>query len=86
VPIADTKEYGEYQLLQAILYLKINETDGTTYRVYEEKHVPFSKCNVNHTAFSYLNKEDIEAYPVELYYCPDWNNLTIQANFHSPSY
>lgn len=48
--------------------------------------MPFSRCTVNSTTFKMIDEEMLNLYPIDLYYCVDWDNLTIQGNFNQPEY
>ena len=50
--------------------LKKNETDGSTYRVYDTKPIPYSKCVLGKN-FIYPDAEEIEDFHIEKYFCPD---------------
>ena len=63
--------------------MKINETDGTTYREYEKKPIPFSKCVLGKN-FKYQDINEIKDYYIEDFYCPDVDKLVIQGNWHAP--
>ncbi len=56
--------------------MKKNETDGTTYREFDIKPIPFSKCVIGKNFF-YPNKEEIKDFFIENFYCPDTNKLII---------
>jgi len=65
-----------------ILY---NETDGSSYRTFDYKKIPYSRCTLGRNIF-YENKVEISQFNIYDYFCPDWNNLTIQGNWNSPQH
>jgi hypothetical protein len=81
----DDPHFGTIQLKQFVFYMKPNKTDGTTYREFNFYDIPYSKCKIGKN-IHYPNEAEIKEYNIEQYYCPDWNNLTIQGNWHSPAY
>jgi hypothetical protein len=40
----DEPRFGKFKLVQKIVTLKENETDGTSYREFDVRPIPFSKC------------------------------------------
>jgi hypothetical protein len=56
--------------------MKVNETDGTTYRNFDVKPIPFSKCVIGKN-FLYPDAEEIKDFKIENFYCPDTKELII---------
>ena len=56
--------------------MKKNETDGTTYRDFDVKPIPFSKCEIGKN-FIYPNVKEIEDFHIETFYCPNTDKLRI---------
>ncbi|CDW82658.1 UNKNOWN [Stylonychia lemnae] len=77
--------YGKFILRQSEIYIRKNETDGTNYREFIDYYIPFSKCIVGKNFF-YPNAEEVKQYGLQNYFCPDWQNLTLQGNWYSPVY
>lgn len=63
--------------------MKKNESDGTTYRDYNSKPIPFSKCEIGKN-FHYPDKNEIKDFHIESFYCPNTDKLIIQGNWHAP--
>ena len=51
------KSYGEFRLVQNEIYIRKNETDGTTYRDFIDHEIPFSRCEIGRNFF-YPNEEE----------------------------
>ncbi|CDW90626.1 UNKNOWN [Stylonychia lemnae] len=83
--IVDEPRHGELILKQFDIKIHINETDGTSYRTFDNYIVPTSKCVVGKNFF-YPDLNEINQHNIGLYKCPDWNNLTIQGNWYAPEY
>lgn len=75
--------YGTLSMTQTEIEILTNETDGTTYRNFNFLNIPLSHCKLGYN-FNYGNADEAEQYGIEMYYCPDWNNLTLQGNWNSP--
>jgi hypothetical protein len=60
-----------------------NLTDGSNYRVFDSKIIPYSPCQLGKNIF-YENVEEVEQFNIENYFCADWNNLTVQGNWYAP--
>ena len=54
----DEPQYGKFSLVQKIVTMKKNDSDGTTYRDYYVKQIPFSKCIIGKN-FLYPDKNEI---------------------------
>ena len=65
--------------------MKTNETDGTSYRDYNSKKIPYSKCVLGKNFF-YPDQNEIKDYHIEDFYCPDTDEIIIQGNWHAPVY
>jgi hypothetical protein len=63
-----------------------NKTDGSMYRDYSEVSVPLAKCSKQSAGFNKMSEEELKSYPIDWFYCPTWNNLTLQGNYHSSDY
>jgi len=50
--------------------MKTNETDGTTYRDFDSKPIPYSKCVLGKNFF-YPDTNEIKDFHIEDFYCPD---------------
>ena len=72
----DEPQYGKFSLLQKIVTMKENQTDGTTYRDFNVKPIPFSKCEIGKNFF-YPDKVEIKDFQIENFYCPDTKELII---------
>jgi len=72
----DEPKFGKFSLLQKIVTMKKNETDGTTYRDFDVKPIPFSKCVIGKN-FIYTDREEIKDFAIENFYCPDTDKLII---------
>jgi hypothetical protein len=59
----DEPKYGKFKLVQKIVTMKKNETDGTTYRDFDVKAIPFSKCEIGKN-FIYPNVKEIEDFHI----------------------
>jgi hypothetical protein len=68
--------YGTLILRQLIVEIKKNETDGTSYRTFEFKNIPYSSCELGKN-IHYSNVDEINQFNIGTYFCADWNNLTI---------
>jgi hypothetical protein len=55
----DELKYGKFSLLQKIVTMKENDTDGTTYRDFNVKPIPFSKCVIGKN-FLYPDSKEIK--------------------------
>eukprot|EP00347_Sterkiella_histriomuscorum_P012024 403370182 len=84
-PIDYQNQVGNFVLSQQMLEL-IKYPNGTQQREWTYQEIPYSLCTMESQALSMLEKSDLEQYPIEFYYCPDFTNLTLQGNFHSPQY
>eukprot|EP00347_Sterkiella_histriomuscorum_P012880 403366865 len=82
--IFDNDYYGKFYLQQLEIYIRQNE-DGSTYRQFISNQIPFSKCAVG-VNFRYPNEEEVAMYNIGSYFCPEWQNLTLQGNWYSPEY
>eukprot|EP00347_Sterkiella_histriomuscorum_P007518 403348613 len=60
--------------------------NGTHYRKWTYQEIPYSRCTRQSEALKMLDKSDLEEYPIHFFYCPDFNNFTLQGIFHSPEY
>jgi hypothetical protein len=47
------------------------------YREFNEIEIPYSRCTINSTTFKKIDKDVVSKYPIEDYYCMDWDNLTL---------
>jgi hypothetical protein len=56
--------------------MKENDTDGTTYRDFNIKPIPFSKCVIGKN-FLYPDNKEIKDFKIENFYCPDTKELII---------
>ena len=81
----DDPYYGSFSLVQEETIIMTNETDGSSYREYIFTEIPFSECVLGKNFF-YDNADEIAQYSLNLYYCADWNNLTLQGNWYSPQF
>ena len=79
----DEPKYGKFSLVQKIVTMKTNETDGTTYRDFNVQPIPFSKCQIGKN-FLYPDLKEIEDFHIETFYCPNTDKLIIQGNWHAP--
>jgi len=70
-------------LVQKIVTMRKNETDGTTYRDFDVQAIPFSKCEIGKN-FIYADAKEIEDFHIETFYCPNTDKLIIQGNWHAP--
>lgn len=68
-----------------LVQLLKNETDGTYYRDFTYIDVPISLCKYG-VNFFYANVDEANLFGIETYLCPDWQNLTLQANWNSPQH
>ena len=55
----DEPQYGKFTLVQKTVTMKKNDTDGTTYRDYYVKPIPFSKCVIGNN-FLYPDTNEIK--------------------------
>ncbi|CDW74524.1 UNKNOWN [Stylonychia lemnae] len=83
--IADDSKHGKLILRQFDIKILKNDSDGTSNRIFNTYLIPFSKCQIGKNFF-YENSQELELYSIDSYYCPDWNNLTIQGNWYAPEY
>lgn len=60
-----------------------NATDGSVYRNYEVYPINYSKCETGRNIF-YPNRDEIENFGIENFYCPDTDSLIIQGNWNAP--
>eukprot|EP00347_Sterkiella_histriomuscorum_P005886 403354899 len=81
----DDSYYGKFVLKQSVISILKNATDGSSYRRFKSYFIPFSKCEIGKNMF-YPNSQEIKQYGIHNYFCPDWQNLTIQGNWYSPEY
>ncbi|CDW75112.1 UNKNOWN [Stylonychia lemnae] len=81
----DNPYYGDLFLTQNVINIKINQSNGESYREFLDYSIPFSKCQIGKNFF-YPDPSEIKNYNIESFYCPDWLNLTIQGNWYSPEY
>lgn len=72
----DEPKYGRFSLRQKIVTMMKNKTDGTTYRDFDVKAIPFSKCELGKN-FHYPDLDEIKDFYIEDYYCPDAEKLII---------
>eukprot|EP00347_Sterkiella_histriomuscorum_P017804 403347926 len=77
--------YGKFVLRQSIINIKTNQTDGSSSREFIDLIIPYSKCEVGKNIF-YPNVQEIKQYNIQNYFCPDWQNLTLQGNWYSPEF
>lgn len=68
--------YGDLILRQLVVHLLPNETDGSTYRTFDSKIIPYSHCQLGKNIF-YDKFDEIKQFNIEEYYCGDWTNMTI---------
>eukprot|EP00347_Sterkiella_histriomuscorum_P017123 403350576 len=81
----EDQNYGSFQVIQHIIKVKQNTTDPNDLRNFQEIIVPFSKCQIGKN-IDYPNKEEINLYKIEEFYCLDFKNLSIQGNWYSPEF
>jgi hypothetical protein len=74
----DEPKYGFMGLEQFEVRIK---TDGQ--REFHKYNIPVSKCKLG-VNFFYKDYDEIKEYGIENYFCPDYQNITIQGNWHSP--
>ncbi len=55
----DEPKYGKFSLLQKIVTMRKNDTDGTTKRDFDIKPIPFSKCAIGKN-FMYPDVNEIK--------------------------
>jgi hypothetical protein len=67
---------GKLNLYQKIATMKKNETDGTTYRDFDNKQIPYSKCVLGKN-FIYPDVDEIKDFHIEDFYCPDTDKIII---------
>ena len=72
----DEPKYGRFSLRQKIVTMMKNKTDGTTYRDFDVKAIPFSKCELGKN-FHYPDLDEIKDFYIEDFYCPDAEKLII---------
>ncbi|CDW89563.1 UNKNOWN [Stylonychia lemnae] len=81
--VFDDKRHGQFHLTQVEVEIKQNLEDGTFYREFINSDVPISNCEIGRNFF-YPNIEEVTQYNTQNYFCPDWQNLTIQGSWYSP--
>lgn len=55
----DDPRFGSFTLIQQMINIKKNATDGTNYREFIDLIIPFSKCKVG-INFFYHDAEEVE--------------------------
>eukprot|EP00347_Sterkiella_histriomuscorum_P020002 403339471 len=83
--IQDNPKHGVLKLRQFDIRMITNPVDGTTSRTFANYQIPISTCKIGKNFF-YENSGELDLYSIENYYCPDWNNLTLQGNWYAPEY
>ncbi|CDW80417.1 UNKNOWN [Stylonychia lemnae] len=85
-PYKDSSSIGEFKLWQQTVIMSYDDKLGSTDRQYSKQEIPLNNCNSKSLTFKNLNKKELSKHPVSSFICPQWDNLTLQADQNAPQY